>query len=74
MRLTEFALMSLPAVLLALWLAGLRHARLWWFMTAALALAAIGAGLFWFGEARSLRGAYVPARLQGERIVPGGTP
>jgi hypothetical protein len=69
MRTAELLLLSLPALLLAAWFAGLRRARLRVFMAAALVLAMLGGGLLWFGAQRDFTGRYVPARLQDGRII-----
>ena len=74
MRFAELALMSLPVLLLVAWFAGLRHTSQRVLMACALLLGGIGAGLLWFGAQRAVRGPYVPARLQGDQIVPGRTP
>jgi undecaprenyl pyrophosphate phosphatase UppP len=70
MRVTEILLLSLPAILLALWFAGLRHASMRSFMIAALLLAALGGALMWFGEQRTFTGRYHPAHLQNGQVVP----
>jgi hypothetical protein len=69
MRTAELLLLSLPAILLVAWFLGLRHASYRTFMAAALLLAAVGVGLWWFGEQRAFTGRYSPARLQNGRIV-----
>ena len=70
MRVTEILLLSLPAILLALWFMGLRHASMRSFMIAALLLAALGGALMWFGEQRTFTGRYHPAQLQNGQVVP----
>jgi hypothetical protein len=70
-RFAEFGLISLPVVLAAAWLLGVRHASFRTFMTLALALAVFGGTLFWFGEQRSFTGAYTPAQLQNGKVVRG---
>jgi len=68
-RFAELALISLPVLLAAAWLMGVRHASFRIFMILALGLAALGVVLFWFGEQRSFTGAYTPARLQDGKVV-----
>jgi hypothetical protein len=68
-RFAELALISLPVLLAAAWLLGVRHASFRTFMALALALAALGGTLFWFGEQRSFTGAYTPAQLQNGKVV-----
>ncbi len=70
MRTAELLLLSLPALLLAAWFAGLRRAPLRVLVAAAVGLAVLGGGLWWFGEQRDFTGRYTPARLQNGRIVP----
>jgi undecaprenyl pyrophosphate phosphatase UppP len=70
MRVTEILLLSLPAILLALWFMGLRHASMRSFMIAALLLAALGGALMWFGERRTFIGNYHPAHLHDGQVVP----
>ncbi len=69
MRFAELALISLPVLLAAAWLLGVRHASFRTFMALALALAALGGTLFWFGQQRSFTGAYTPAQLQNGKVV-----
>ena len=74
MRFAELALISLPVLLVLAWFAGLRHASYRAFMAIALALAALGAGLFWMGTGRVIQGTYAQARWQNGRVLPGGPP
>ncbi|MBV9782841.1 MAG: hypothetical protein JO264_03395 [Acidisphaera sp.] len=74
LRLVELALFLAPFAVYALW---------WWLGRLApppamlagtlLLLAVTGAALVWFGVERRLdpHGRYVPARLVGDRIMPG---
>ena len=71
MRFAELALISLPVLLAAAWLLGLRHASYRAFMALALCLAGLGMALIWFGEQRSFTGAYFPAQLQNGKVVRG---
>jgi hypothetical protein len=68
-RFAELALISLPVLLAAAWLLGVRHASFRTFMVLALGLAAFGLVLFWLGEQRSFTGAYTPAQLQDGKVV-----
>jgi hypothetical protein len=68
-RAAELLLLSLPVLLLAAWFAGLRRAGLRVLVAAAVGLAVLGGGLWWFGAQRDFTGRYIPARLQNGRIV-----
>jgi hypothetical protein len=74
MRWAELALFFVPFALFAAWRLSVRLARpslVWGALAAALVL---GVGTVWFGVSRRLppTDAYVPARIEGGRIVPGG--
>lgn len=72
LRLTELLLFFSPFVLLAIWwLAGRQLARIAW---PALALAVVVAGLliaYGLRDSMPAAGRYVPARVEGGRIVDG---
>ena len=70
MRFAELALISLPVLLAAAWLMGLRHASFRVFMLMAVVLAGIGTTLVIFGEQRGFTGTYTPAKLQNGQVVP----
>jgi hypothetical protein len=72
MRFVELALMSLPLALLVAWFMGARHASYRGLAVIAVLLGVLGGVLFWMGDERAFVGAYVPARLLGGRVVPGG--
>ncbi len=75
LRLSEIALFAAPFLLFGVW----RLAAVYGFPSAAAVVVAAGAllvmlgALIWFGEERALPpgAAYVPARLENGRIVPG---
>jgi hypothetical protein len=73
LRLAEFGLFLLPFVLYVAWVFASKRARPVVFWGAAVAVATLAACVVWFGLARSLDRTerYVPAHVEGGRIIPG---
>jgi hypothetical protein len=71
MRYFEFALFLVPAGLAVAWWYGVRGLSPRGVVASAAVLAALAAGLFWFGSDRAVSGRYIPAHVQDGRIVPG---
>lgn len=71
MRSAEIFLLLLPALLVAAWFMGLRHAGYRVFAAIAGGLLILGIALVYFGQQRAFTGAYAPARLQNGQITHG---
>lgn len=73
LRAVDLGLFLVPAALFVAWLVLGRVATRRFVAAAVVAVAALGAFAVIYGEARSIPGgdAYVPARLENGRIVPG---
>jgi hypothetical protein len=71
MRYAEFALLLIPIVILGAWVYGIRGLSLRGVLAFLLLFSVIGATLYFFGAHRVFSGSYVPAHLEGWRVVPG---
>jgi hypothetical protein len=71
MRIAEFALLLVPVALIVAWIFGLRGLSPRGTLAAVALLAVAGIALLCLGEGRSFNGRYVPARFNGEAIIPG---
>jgi hypothetical protein len=69
MRAAEIFLLLLPALLVAAWFMGLRHAGYRAFAAIAGGLVLLGVALVWFGQQRGFTGAYTPARLRDGQVT-----
>jgi NADH:ubiquinone oxidoreductase subunit 3 (subunit A) len=71
MRLAEYALLSVPVLILIAWLYGIRGLSVRGVIAFAFLIAMMGGMLYWAGADRMFNGRYVPAHLDGGHVVPG---
>jgi NADH:ubiquinone oxidoreductase subunit 3 (subunit A) len=71
MRLAEYALLSVPVLILIAWFYGIRGLSVRGVIAFGILIAVIGFALYWTGAERVFSGRYVPAHLEDGRIVPG---
>jgi len=71
MRYAEFALLLIPLAILIAWVYGIRGLSVRGILAFLLLFAVIGFTLYLFGAHRVFNGTYVPAHLEGGRVVPG---
>lgn len=71
MRYAEYALLLIPLAIAAAWFYGIRGLSVRGLAAFLLLYGAIGGMLYWFGAERISQGVYVPAHLEGGKIVPG---
>jgi hypothetical protein len=71
MRYAEYALLLIPLAILVAWIYGIRGLSVRGVLAFLLLFTVIGATLYFFGAHRVFSGTYVPAHLEGGRVVPG---
>jgi hypothetical protein len=71
MRYAEYALLLIPVAVIAAWFYGIRGLSVRGVAAFALLFVVIGVSLYLFGSERVFTGSYVPAHLEGGRVVPG---
>jgi hypothetical protein len=71
MRLAEYALLTIPVFVMIAWLYGIRGLSVRGVIAFAVVIALAGGALYWAGTERVFSGHYVPAHLEGRRVVPG---
>jgi hypothetical protein len=67
----EYALLLIPLAILVAWIYGIRGLSVRGVLAFLLLFTVIGATLYFFGAHRVFSGTYVPAHLEGGRVVPG---
>jgi hypothetical protein len=71
MRYAEYALLLIPIVVIVAWFYGIRGLSLKGVAAFVLLFALISGTLYLVGNHRVFQGRYVPAHLEGGRVVPG---
>jgi uncharacterized iron-regulated membrane protein len=71
MRYAEYALLLIPVAVIVAWFYGIRGLSLRGVAAFLVLFAIVGGTLYLFGRHRVFNGTYVPAHLEGGRIVPG---
>ena len=71
MRYAEYALLLIPVAVIVAWFYGIRGLSVRGVAAFVLLFVVIGAALYLFGSERVFTGRYVPAHLEGGRVVPG---
>ncbi len=69
MRYAEYALLLIPVAVIAAWFYGIRGLSVRGVAAFALLFVVIGVSLYLFGSERVFTGSYVPAHLEGGRVV-----
>jgi len=73
MRYAEFALLLIPVAVIIAWFYGIRGLSFKGVAAFVLMFALIFGMLFLIGSRRVFSGTYVPAHLEGSRVVPGAS-
>jgi hypothetical protein len=73
MRYAEFALLLIPAAVIIAWFYGIRGLSLKGVAAFVLMFVLVFGMLYLFGSRRVFSGSYVPAHLEGGRVVPGAS-
>jgi hypothetical protein len=73
MRYAEFALLLIPVAVIIAWFYGIRGLSVKGVAAFVLMFVLIFGVLFLFGNRRVFSGSYVPAHLEGSRVVPGAS-
>jgi hypothetical protein len=71
MRYAEYALLLIPVAVIVAWFYGIRGLSLRGVAAFVVLFVVIFGALFLFGSERVFNGSYVPAHLEGGRVVPG---